>query len=180
MGSDVYVRSSGAGLTPCGLLDKTFESNAPVMVPKEKTLLWCEQPRRMGSSNTPSIRFAENLIPDFPTQGPHKLPRRWTYLRAALREGEEIIRVDYLNLCSFYFDVFSARTLIQMRQQAALARTLSNFKRDVRLISETYIQYHTSVTVLLRPRATSFSRSTLRVPGDSASSARGQPGVGLF
>ena len=71
-------------------------------------------------------------------------------------------------------------TLCQIGQQASLAETLLSLKIDVCCVSETRIQYPTSVIHLKPLRANpAISQFTLRVSGDPAATARGLYGVGV-
>lgn len=50
-----------AGLTPHGLVGKTFEPKTPVRAPKEESLLWCGQPRSVDRPSTSSTLSAADL-----------------------------------------------------------------------------------------------------------------------
>lgn len=74
-------------------------------------------------------------------------------------------------------DAFDVRTLAQIEQEAALARTLERFKRVVLCVSETRIQDPNSVVTFRGPDIESFTGFTFRVSGDPVSSSRGQSDV---
>ena len=79
--------------------------------------------------------------------------------------------------CSVYVAAFNVRTLKQVGQQAALARTLDSLNVDVCCVSETRIQDSSTVINLTAPDLHSTFR--LRTSGDTEAAAAGYAGVGI-
>lgn len=90
----------------------------------------------------------------------------------ALVRGEEIVRILFKPMCSLHVDAFNVCMSTQIGQQTALAITLGTFKVDAYCVSEMHIEDPTSMTTLHSPGTTTFSRFTLGVSGDPASSGR--------
>ncbi|VDP84805.1 unnamed protein product [Echinostoma caproni] len=86
--------------------------------------------------------------------------------------SSEILELKIAALCHD-IAAFNVRSLYQIGQQSALARTLETFQLDVCCVTETRIQDPTSIISMRAPDPTSSSSFTLLVSGDSASEDRG-------
>ncbi|CAH8497241.1 unnamed protein product [Dicrocoelium dendriticum] len=73
----------------------------------------------------------------------------------------------------------NVRTLLQIGQQAALARTLETLSIDICCLSETRLQDSSSVLTLRSPTCDTGGTFSLRLSGDDAASNAGQAGVGI-
>lgn len=185
----VFRRSYRHSRPRC-LVGQTFESKAPVRVPKEKPLSRSGRPESItcprvdevvvsGSSdcgmrsNLPSTlslvdSFTQSLAIPSPniTSNKNKPPSD----SLAILHPREPIHVA----------AFNVRTLLQVGQQASLAQTLFSLKVDVCCVSETRIQDPSTVIQISPPGWSSTSPAySLRVSGDSAARSRGQAGVGI-
>ncbi|CAH8543008.1 unnamed protein product [Dicrocoelium dendriticum] len=80
---------------------------------------------------------------------------------------------------SFSLACLSVRTLLQVGQQAVLARTLETLSIDICYLSETRLQDSSSVLTLRSPSGDTSSIFSLRLYGDDAVLSTGQAGVGI-
>lgn len=87
--------------------------------------------------------------------------------------GRNSLQASLKPKCSLHPAAFNGRTVIQLGQQAVLAKTLRTFKIDVCYLSKWRTEEPTSVITLRGPNITSFPRFTLRMSGDPTSSGRG-------
>ncbi|CAH8589108.1 unnamed protein product [Dicrocoelium dendriticum] len=80
---------------------------------------------------------------------------------------------------SFRLACFNIRTLLQIGQQAPLARTLETLSIDICRLSETRLQDGSTVLTLRSPSGDASSIFSLRLSGNDAASSTGQAGVGI-